>query len=187
MKNFVAALVLSMTCFTASAVQNTADLTNLTPAQAAEIQKQIAEMEKNPTNVSQNVRKEAEAWGELGANMGKAMIGAAKEFGVAANDFAGTGLGKITVAIVAYKIIGQDLLQIFAGILVLVFGNIISMYCMTHLAWKKTYEVKPILGGLINKRYLIERTEHSSSGEIKFFSMVGLLVTWGVGCALMLV
>ncbi|KAI9549461.1 hypothetical protein GHT06_001861 [Daphnia sinensis] len=94
MKKVLASLAL-LFATSAFSTTSTVDVRNLTPEQVAQVQKQVSELSSTPVNVSASVRKEAEAWGELGANMGKAMVGAAKEVGVASNEFAQTGLAFI--------------------------------------------------------------------------------------------
>ena len=162
------------------------DTSKITPEQAAQIQKQVEEMQQKPTNVSASVRKEAEAWGELGANMGRAMIGAAKEVGVAANEFAGTSLGKITVAIVAYKIIGQDVLKIILGTATLIVGTWLAILGHRRYAWDFKYETKPILWGTFNRRYVVERTAHDETFAVMIISTLFLVFTWIVGLNIIL-
>lgn len=76
--------------------------------------------QKGP-NTSAVVREEAAKWGELGANMGRAAVGAAKEVGMAANEFVSTPLGKVTMGIVIYKVIGKDIIKFIMGFSILVF------------------------------------------------------------------
>ena len=164
------AMVLMMVSFTAMATQSTSvDLSKLTPEQRAAITQQVNEMGGSPTNISATVRKEAEAWGELGANMGKAMVGAAKEVGVAANEFSQTSLGKIVVFMVAYKIVGQDALGVIFGTLVLVFGYSLALWVFTTKRWSDvTYEYEPVLWGAFKKARItkIETSTDVVTGKI---------------------
>lgn len=162
------------------------DVSKITPEQASQIQKQVDELQLKPTNVSANVRKETEAWGELGSNMGKALIGAAKEVGVAANDFAGTSLGKITVGIVAYKIIGRDVLKITSGIATLLVGTWLAILGHRRYAWDFKYEVKPTMWGAFNRRYVLERKAHDDTGGVLILSTLFLIIVWVVGLNIIL-
>ncbi len=92
MKKILMILAVALACVTASA--QTIDTSGLSKQQMMELATKAAEM-KSPSNMSAEVRREAAAWGELGANMGKAVVGAAREVGVAANDFAQTPLGVV--------------------------------------------------------------------------------------------
>lgn len=49
------------------------------------------------------------SWAEVGANIGKGLVGAARELGSAANDFAKTDVGKLTVVIIVWKMMGKEL------------------------------------------------------------------------------
>lgn len=169
-------LFLSLNAFAAS--QNTSiDLSKLTPEQRQAITQQVNDLSAQPTNISATVRKEAEAWGDLGANMGKAMVGAAKEVGVAANEFSQTSLGKIVVFMVAYKIVGQDALGVIFGTLVLVFGYSLALWVFTTKRWSDvTYEYEPILWGAFKKARI---TKIETSNDVvtgKFIVGCGLLV-----------
>lgn len=61
-------------------------------------------MRKDPVNISEKVRDEVQAWTDLGQNIGRATVGAAKEVGMAANEFSQTPLGIVTTSIVVYKL-----------------------------------------------------------------------------------
>lgn len=159
-----------------SAHAKTIDTSNLTAEQIATVQAQVAEMSKSsPQGASAAVRKEAEAWGELGSNMGKAMVGAAREVGVAANEFAATDLGKVTVAIIAYKLIGEEAMGVIVGMLVFVVGVGIALWILlTNRFHTIQYETKPILWGMLNKRYVVSSTISDDNASAK---LVGIGVT----------
>ena len=153
------------------------DVSKLTPEQVAALNKQVAEMGSQPTNVSASVRKEAEAWGELGANMGKAMVGAAKEVGVAANEFSQTSLGKIVVFLAAYKIVGQDVLGVIFGTLILIFGYSLAVWLLTTKRWSKVeYEYEPVLWGMFKKSRIVKIDTDSDTVTGKLIVGAGLLV-----------
>ena len=108
---YIIALILAIPMF---AWANTVDISKLPPHQRAAIEKQVAEA-SSPTNISETVRNEAAAWGQLGTNIGYALIGAAREVGMAANEFASTDLGKIVAFVVVYKVIGESLVGVGFG------------------------------------------------------------------------
>lgn len=128
------------------------DVSKLTPEQKTQLLAQTVELQKqanNPTNVSATLRNEASQWGELGANMGRATVAAAKEVGLAANDFAQTPLGKITIGIVVYKIVGTNILHIVYGFGILLTGLMFAIYFLLRKKWKNVeYENIPVFGGL---------------------------------------
>jgi uncharacterized membrane protein (Fun14 family) len=151
----------------------------LTPEQVKALNEQVSKLKAQPENISATVRQEAEAWGELGANMGRAMVSAAREVGVAANEFSQTTLGKITVAIIVYKIVGQDILQIMSGITLL-------MICLTlaAVAWRAKigatnieYEHIPYLKGMWVRRRVVRVTYSDEARVVKtIFSIAMILI-----------
>jgi hypothetical protein len=54
-------------------------------------------------------------WAEIGKNIGLAISEAAKAMSVSVNEFAGTFVGKITVVLIVWKVIGQDMWSIGGG------------------------------------------------------------------------
>ena len=177
MKNLFALAVVLFSLNSFASQSTSIDVSKLTAEQRATITQQVNEMGGSPTNISATARKEAEAWGELGANMGKAMVGAAKEVGVAANEFSQTSLGKIVVFMVAYKIVGQDALGVIYGTLVLVFGYSLALWVFITKRWSDiTYEYEPILWGAFKKARI---TKIETSNDVitgKFFAGCGLLI-----------
>lgn len=164
LKLFVASILLCLSGIT-SAADGQIDTRDLSQAQIAEIKKQVSTMKAesvNPANISKTVRHEAEAWGDLGANMGKAMVGAAKEVGVAANDFASTSLGKIVVFIIAYKIIGKSILGVIVGTLILIVGAIMSIWIFKSSRWSEVkYAREPAFWGLYQRQVIVEKETNS--------------------------
>lgn len=65
-------------------------------------------------------------WVNVGERLGKVMGGAAKEIGIAANDFAKTDLGRMTAMLVVWNYMGKDVVDIIVhlggGLLILVVG-----------------------------------------------------------------
>lgn len=153
----------------ASAGAQAIDTSKLSKAQIAELAAKAEAMgATTPANVSATVRKEAEAWGDLGANMGKAMVGAAKEVGVAANEFASTPLGRVTVVITAYKIIGRDILKLVFGSLVLFVGWSLGIWILVTRRWSNVkYEYEPIFWGMIKKSRVISHSTESDVATTK--------------------
>lgn len=156
MKKVIAILAMCVAT-SAFASAQAIDTSKLSKAQIAELAAKAEEMgATTPANVSATVRKEAEAWGDLGANMGKAMVGAAREVGVASNEFASTSLGKIVVGIVAYKVIGKDILGVVFGSMILVIGYSLAIWLLTTRRWSAvTYEYAPVLWGMFNRQRVI--------------------------------
>ena len=170
MKKVIAILALCVAtgAFAGVASQNGAyiDTSKLSKAQIAELAAKAEEMgATTPVNVSATVRQEAEAWGTLGANMGKAMVGAAREVGVASNEFANTSLGKVVVGIVAYKVVGKDILGVIFGSMILVIGYSLAIWMMTTRRWSDvTYEYEPVFWGMYKRQRVVK--SHTDSDVV---------------------
>jgi hypothetical protein len=174
MKKLFAIIALALCVITAQA--STLDTSKLTPEQVATLTKQAQEMASQPVNVSVTVRKEAEAWGELGANMGKAMVGAAKEVGVAANEFSQTPLGQVVVFMAAYKIIGQDMLSVIIGLSILIFGYSVALWVAMSKRWSDVkYEYDTIFWGIWKRKRLISINTDSDTVVAKVLAAGTLL------------
>lgn len=178
MKKILVALSLFLSLNAFASIQNTTvDLSKLTPEQRQIITQQVNDLSTTPTNISASVRKEAEAWGDLGANMGKAMVSAAKEVGVAANEFSQTSLGRVVVFMVAYKIVGHDILGVLFGSLILVFGYGLAIWVLLTKRWSKVkYEYEPVLWGLYKKARIVEFETDSDTVTTKFIVFCVLLL-----------
>jgi hypothetical protein len=160
--------------------------TQLTPEQIQQVATALNTVQsdgvaKTVTNTSAAIRTEASEWAEIGSNIGSAMVSAAKELGVAANEFSQTGIGKITTVIIAYKIIGNDILGVIigTGILIGFVGagfRIIFGPCLGDIV----YETRTILWGLCNVRVIkeISFTEDTRFG--KAFTGIILIVIGSV-------
>lgn len=191
MKKFLALLVLSLCMLDvvhAATYQdpNKVDISGLSEEDKQKIAAQIEaskKVEKTPENISTTARKEAQAWGELGANMGKALVGGAKEIGMAANDFASTPLGKVTVAIVTYKLIGRDIIKFFIGTAILIVGYTVGIKLLFKFKHATNFEYHPRLWGLYNKKVVTkyETIEADERIGLTLLSVASLVLSSLVG------
>lgn len=161
----------------------TIDTRGLNKQQIAELQTQRDKM-LSPEGVSASVRNEAKAWADLGANIGTAMVSAAKEVGIAANEFGQTQLGKIVTGIVVYKVMGKDILGIVVGSFVMLFCFSIAVWAMaTKRFGEVKYEYKPALWGLYNRRVITEYKLNDGSAKVLcIFVPIGVGLLVGLNC-----
>ena len=191
MKSFIAAALAAFFVTVTPAFPQTSahdirslDVSRLTPEQKAQLLAHVSKLQESKSaNMSETVRTEAEKWGELGANTGKAMVAAAKEVGVAANDFAQTPLGKVVTVIVVYKMIGQDAIGIATGLLTLFIGTLVALFVFrSNRFGDHDYELRPVLGGLFTRQRLVKWRESEEGRAFRVAISVGILVlTWVVG------
>jgi hypothetical protein len=146
------------------------DVSNLTPEQIQQVKGLRDTFQNKPTAVQ--IREEAAEWGKLGASLGQAMVGAAKELGVAAADFARTPLGMLVIVVIMLKLIGGPIIGICLGMLLIYLGHRYNRYVQDHVLRTPTYEVKPVLWGLFNRRYVVKFTESNrSDGDIREWAL----------------
>ena len=168
MKKFFAAIVMLVSYSVFAASNNYVPIDGLTPEQVNQLKIQALQMANSANNnfpsgttatvvnVSESMRTEAQKWGALGTNMGTAMVSMAKEIGVATNEFVATPLGKMTAAVIIYKVIGRDLLKMATGALIVVMGYIVPLIVWFKMApIEKTYENIPRIGGLWISRKVV--------------------------------
>ena len=148
MKYLFNALLLLMTPVLASAEIDTRDIAefnNLTEAQKLQIAQQINELstENGVVNtVADNMPlvtpEKVDEWVVLGEKFGMMLGGAAKELGIAANEFATSPLGMVTMGVIIWNYAGDDLYGFILGMLWL--GIMIPVW--TFLFFKIAYPVE---------------------------------------------
>lgn len=111
--------IAAMALFAASpAVSQTVDTSGLTEQQRIELQAKAAEMRATAADPATAVEKASE-WVELGEAIGSGLAAAAEKTGQVVNDFAKTPVGKLTMVLIVYKVMGGDVIQFIVGMLFL--------------------------------------------------------------------
>ena len=114
----VAASLLAAPVMAQSATPDTpppsVDVSGLSPAQIAQINADIeAQRAASPVSKAAEVNE----WVNIGAGIGSGLAAAARETGQVVNEFAATPVGQLTVAVILFKVMGGDLIQLFIGLL----------------------------------------------------------------------
>jgi hypothetical protein len=175
MKKLIASILLSVASLGVYAQAVTVNTANLTTEQAQQLAAiQATQTTSTAVQVSTEIRKEMGEWGAVGQGIGVALISAAKELGVAANEFATTPLGKIATGIIVYKMIGEDVLGGFFGTFVLLVGFYWGIRLLRGSA-KYTYEIKqtPVLWGLWTRNVRVISGEIRTSGDDITMAILG--------------
>lgn len=120
-------------------------------------------------------------WSEKGKNIGLAIAAITKELGVAAESFAKTDAGKIVFGVMAFKIIGNeaiDVLQIAASIVLtpILLWLAVNTHKKSNHAIRlksRSYTQVPVLWGLYHQRRIEteDLSKTPSEGEV-FISFV---------------
>lgn len=146
MKMFVAILLVmlsSLSFAVDSRDVDSAGFSNLTQEQKLEILSNIEKMKATtPASLVGTVKEitptpeAVNEWVEVGNNIGLALAGTAKQLGVAATEFIGTPMGKISIVILIGYLFGNPLIHIAAVLTFLLIALPLMNKLMTY--WSRT-------------------------------------------------
>ena len=185
MKKIIAivALMFSFNAFAALTTDSVANagFSKLTEGQKAEIIKQIANQAADKTSVTAPSEEKVEKWVKIGSQVGQGLAGAAKEVGIAVNDFAKTPVGQLTMVLIVWHIIGGVLVHIFGGILIMVIG-----LWFIHFMFKRAYpdrvtyskEHKNIFGNFAIES--VQRTPVQDDNAAGWLFAAGIVIVAGL-------
>lgn len=139
MKKFIIAILIMVSQFAYSGQQSglsassvgSAGFDRLSDAEKAEIIKAVADKAATKTvfgGTKEESVEKVERWVKIGSNIGQGLAGAAKEVGVAVNEFSTTPVGQLTMVLIVWHMIGAQLVHVVAGILIWVFGYFVMKY-----------------------------------------------------------
>ena len=101
----------------------TVDTSRLTQAQLDSLQRMVESTKSPDAQITENISRLA-TWGTdlavASEGFAKALGVAARELGIAANDFLATDAGRLTAAIIIWKVLGKSLVALVIGTLLLV-------------------------------------------------------------------
>ena len=101
--------------------QSSVSTKGLTDEQKAQLALQAAQMNAQNEQEQSTILpstldpKELNEWVDLGKNIGLAVAATAKELGVASDTFLESTTGKITVVLIVWKVMGEDIIGVFGG------------------------------------------------------------------------
>ena len=136
---------------------NSAGFSKLSEAEKAEVIKMVADKASQKDVMPTMTEDKVEKWVKIGSNIGQGLAGAAKEVGVAVNDFATTPVGQLTMMLIVWHMIGAQLIHVFGGIMIWIVGIAIIRHMVARAYPSKiTYskEVKNFFGN-----YVVEKSE----------------------------
>lgn len=120
----VLAMAISIPSFAISSdAVNQAGFSKLSPTQQAKVISDIAQAADDTTTVSKiDTVDKVSKWVQVGTELGKGLAGAAKELGVAANEFITTPVGQMVALLIIWHFMGGTVVHVIGGILVWVVG-----------------------------------------------------------------
>ena len=154
---------------------HSAGFNKLSETEKAEIIKMVADKASQKDVMPAMTEDKVEKWVKIGSNIGQGLAGAAKEVGVAVNDFATTPVGQLTMLLIIWHMIGAQLIHVFGGILIWIVGIAIIRHMVARAYPSKiTYskEVKNWFGN-----YAIEKVEPIAIDD---GNAAGWLVAYGI-------
>lgn len=115
-------------------------------------------------------------WLNVGERFGKMIGGAARETGVAVNEFVNTPVGLLTAGLIVWNYMGSMLTHVFGAIMILIIGFTYLRYMVNRsVDWEYTYdkERRNIFGNAI----VIAKTRSElSEGAVAGFTFCGAVV-----------
>lgn len=132
-------------------------------------------------NTAVVVREETEAWVKIGQNVGSAMLGAAKEIGVAAVDFAKTPLGTMVCVLIVVKMFGTFIFSTLVGISLLSFGIFALWYGQKRIITKPIYEHVTVLWGFWKINKIVRHEDAHISNEMTGYVCIIPIITIIIG------
>ena len=163
---FIVAFMISAIAFTQSVTLSPEDLTKLDPTAKAQIQA------IQTANQITGTIESASKWVGFGKEVGTIF----KEFTATAGEFSKTKLGQFTMFLIAYKVLGNDLLGIIFGVLLMI---VMSIFCGV-IDYKYGRDKRVIYKKLWNeskKKYEYEYTKESGDEDYRLTSIVIFIVS----------
>lgn len=122
--------------------QVTGNTDGLTDGQKAELIKQAEAMRARSSPTS-SVVDNVDQWLNIGERVGKMMGGAARELGLAANEFVKSPVGIMATVVILFQYLGSPIIHMFTGILVLLVGIASIRYIVYNRRGNKiTYDTE---------------------------------------------
>jgi len=138
-------MVSTLSAISADTLAN-AGFDKLTKQEQIDILKTVADKTAASKISKKDTIKNVSEWVNLGSSIGKGLSSSAKELGVTVNEFSKTSVGKWTMFLIIFKVIGSHILHFIAGMLMLIIGI-------------------PITTFLINKKVGVEITYNEKDGK----------------------
>lgn len=155
-----------------------AGFNNLSEPEKAEMIKQVADKMAEKKNIITTANEDkVERWVKIGTNIGQGLAGAAKEVGVAVNEFSNTPVGQLTMALIVWHMVGNVIVHIIGGVLVWVVGfiairSLIKKMFPDNIVYSTTQ--KNIFGNYAIER--VVRNNDMSRGTFTWISIVYVVI-----------
>jgi hypothetical protein len=179
----IAVLVLTLLTGSAYASQTSIDTSSLTDAQIAQLKADAAAIQATnlttpALEITDSILDDPERitkYAEMGEAIAKGLGAAAKELGMAADDFLGTNAGMLVAILIVYNFIGAQMITMFVGFFVIL--PLLFLGLRQVLYWIRlkeyTYDEK-------GKRRSTFSEMKGSGGDVDMSSVVWAYIVWAV-------
>lgn len=144
MKKFIGFLIsfVVVTMFFMTPVSADVDVGGLTKEQEAQIQLKIEQIKKEGQSKSEATVETANEWVDFGKNVALAFTTVAKDLGVAADSFLQSTTGKVTLALIVWKVAGKDIIGVIIGVIMMIAFTTMWVYFFRRLCIVKSVVIK---------------------------------------------
>lgn len=164
-----------------------AGFNKLTEQQQADIIKQVADKaaENKAVIVPGAVTAEkVNQWVEVGQNIGKMFGGAAKEVGVAVNEFSQTDVGKWTMILIIWHYLGGAIVHVVSGLLVLLASILFVRYLINRQYTSDIEYNREVRNIFLNHPKVKVKRRPVDDGNAFWYAFLYVLAV-GFSCAIM--
>ena len=143
MKKIILMMVLTISLFAIDTKDvSNAGFANLTTQEQADVLKLIADKQVKKSNLPDlATAKEAQEWVNLGSSIGKGLASSAKELGVQVNEFSKSDVGKLTMFLIVFQIMGDKVISLFGGFIFITLGFIFTTMLLNRFSsWEETHK-----------------------------------------------
>lgn len=182
---FASLFVISTAAYADRTGCDTLYVTGLTDSQIIDLKKKCIDAMKS---VSESVTvSQVSEYAELGKNYGIALSEVAKSVGTTVNELAQTPVGKFMLVMVAYKVMGKDLIGIFGGFIWFTIMLPIWFYLFHRLVLKNRTYREYIESYEKDKQPKVVRREYDAlkydgdTGVMAFFMAIALVFICAAG------
>jgi hypothetical protein len=119
MKSFLIAILMAFSMSAMAVVD--VDTRGLNDTQKAELVKMAEQMKQSAPAIT--TAEKVDQWVNVGERIGKMLGGAAKEVGLAVNEFVKTPVGMLATGVIVFNYIGGAVIHVFGGLFILLLGT----------------------------------------------------------------
>ena len=187
MKKLILGLTFALSCLTANALStdsiNSAGWSKLTEEQKADVIKSVAQAAGEKTDKAPAIPEpppvdKVKNWAGIGTEIGKMIGSAAREIGVAANDFVKTPVGMMTATLIVWHFIGKAVVSIIFGLIILLGGTLVIRK-LVNTYYIKSIEYDDERVDRLGRSVIKKIYRRDDDGGATVLAFLGHVICWG--------